>query len=148
MTVGLTQAEADALLAMEKHRVDDQPHSLPGTGGGLVVPLISHDGAEAFHLDISRGRINLQKGKIQNRARSTIVLARIGFGGAPHRNPDDEEIPSPPIHLYREGYGDRWAFSIMPEVFTDMEDHWRTLEDFLRFCNVTCPPNFDRGLFT
>ena len=148
MTVWLTQAEADALLAMEKHCVDDQPHSLPGTGGGLIVPLVSHDGTEAFHLDISRGRINLQKRKIQNRARSTIVLARIDFGGAPHRNPDDEEIPSPHIHLYREEYGDRWAYPIAPEVFADTADHWQTLVDFLRYCNVTRPPNFDRGLFT
>lgn len=148
MTVWLTQAEADALFAMEKHRVDEQRWHLPDTGGGLVVPLVSSDGSEPFHLDIGRGRINLAKGKIQNRARTTMVLARIDFGGAPHRNPDDEEIACPHVHLYREGFGDRWAFPISPEVFNKPTDHWQTLLDFMRFCNITRPPEFDRGLFT
>ncbi len=148
MTVWLTQAEADALFAMEKHRVDEQRWRLPDTGGGIVVPLVSADGDEPFHLDISRGRINLAKGKIQNRARTTMVLARIDFGGAPHRNPDDQEIACPHVHLYREGFGDRWAFPISLEVFTQPTDYWQTLLDFMRFCNITRPPKFDRGLFT
>ncbi|MDP3960870.1 MAG: hypothetical protein Q8Q26_12575 [Pseudorhodobacter sp.] len=148
MTIWLTQAEADALFAIEKHRVDENRWRLPDTGGGIVVPLVSADEAEAFHLDISRGRINLAKGKIQKRARTTVVLARIDFGGAPHRNPDDEEIACPHLHRYREGYGDRWAFPISPDVFTQPTDHWQTLVDFMRFCNVTRPPEFDRGLFT
>lgn len=148
MTVWLSQAEADALFAMEKHRADEQHRRLPDAGGGLTVPLVSADGAEAFHLDISRGRINLQKGKIQNRVRSTIVLARIDFGGAPHRNPDDEEIACPHVHRYREGFGDRWAFPVLPEVFTQPADHWQTLFDFMRFCNITQPPEFDRDLFS
>lgn len=148
MTVSLTQSEADALFAMEKHRVDSQRWRLPDTGGGLVVPLISSDKSESFHLDISRGRINIAKGKIQNRARTTIVLARIDFGGASHRNPNDEEIACPHVHLYREGFGDRWAFPISPDIFTQPTDHWQTLLDFMRFCNITRPPEFDRGLFT
>lgn len=148
MTVWLTQAEADALFAMEKYRADERRWSLPDTGGGIVVPLVSANGDEPFYLDISRGRINLAKGKIQNRARTTIVLARIDFGGPPHRNPDDEEIACPHVHLYREGFGDRWAFPISPEIFTQPTDHWQTLVDFMRFCNVTRPPEFDRGLFT
>lgn len=148
MSVFLSQAEADALLAMEKHRTIAERLRLPDTGGGLTVPLTSADGSESFHLDISRSRINLAKGKVQNRARTTVVLARIDFGGAPHRNPDDEEIACPHVHLYREGYGDRWASPIDPEVFTAPSDHWRVLIDFMQFCNITQPPDFDRGLFT
>lgn len=148
MTVWLTQAEADALFAMDKHRVDDKRWRLPDTGGGLVVPLVSTDGDEAFHLDIGRGRINLAKGKIQNRARTTMVLARIDFGGPPHRNPDDQDIPCPHLHLYREGFGDRWAVPIPSDVFTQPTDHWQALIDFMRFCNITRPPEFERGLFT
>lgn len=77
-----------------------------------------------------------------------MVLARIDIGGAPHRNPDDTELPCPHIHLYREGFGDRWAFPVNPDEFADTTDPWQTLMDFLRFCNVTRPPEFDRGLFT
>ncbi|BAU37869.1 prophage protein [Acetobacter pasteurianus NBRC 101655] len=144
----LSQAEAQALFEMEKRRQTDQLWQLPNAGGGLSVPLISTSATEAFHLDIRRSRMELRKGTVQNRARTNIVLARIDFGGSPHRNPDDEEIPCPHIHLYREGFGDRWAYPIDPEIFTDPTSHWQTLIDFMRFCNVIEPPNFERGLFS
>jgi hypothetical protein len=84
--VDLSQAEADALLAMEKHRLDEKVWNLPDLGGKISVPLASADRRENFLLDISRGRIDVSRGKYQNRARQTIVLARLDFGGAPHRN--------------------------------------------------------------
>ncbi len=34
----------------------------------------------------------LTKGTYQNRARGVAILARLDFGGAPHRNRDDQEI--------------------------------------------------------
>lgn len=144
----LTQAEADALMAMEKHRLDDQRYDFPSSGGKLIVPLISVDKRENFTLDISRGRIDLSRGKYQNRARQVIVLVRIDFGGAPHRNPDDQEIPCPHLHLYREGYGDKWAGPVPPDKFANSGDPWQTLNDFMKFCNITRPPNIERGLFT
>lgn len=148
MSATLSQAEVDALLAMEKHHTTLERIRLPDGGGGISVPLVSVDGTETFQLDISRGRINLAKGKFQNRARTTIVLPRVDIGGAWHRNPDDTEVPCPHIHLYREGFGDRWAFPVTPEQFADPLDHWQTLFDFMRYCNVTKPPDFERGLFT
>jgi hypothetical protein len=51
------------------------------------------------------------------------------------------------LHVYREGYGDKWAIPIPAEAFRDTRDIWVTLEDFLRYCNVTQPPNIERGLF-
>lgn len=77
MTVWLTQVEADALFAMETHRVDEQRRHLPDTGGGIVLPLASADGDEPFHLNISRERIHLAKSKIQNHAGATMALALI-----------------------------------------------------------------------
>ena len=40
--IHLTQSEAEALIAMEKHRLDDERYSYP-TSGSLVVPLQSPD---------------------------------------------------------------------------------------------------------
>ena len=148
MSAHLTQGEADELLAMEKHRANDDRLVLPDLGGKLSAQLVSQNGSEVFFLDIWRGRANLSKGTLQSRARSVIILARIDFGGAPHRNPDDVEIPCPHLHLYREGYGDKWAVPASRDVFRDPNDHWQTLQDFLRYCNVTRPPMFERGLFT
>jgi hypothetical protein len=36
----LTQEDADALLAMEKHKVDDTPYEYPSLGGGVRIPLL------------------------------------------------------------------------------------------------------------
>jgi len=147
--INLTQAEGDALIAMEKRRVNDDQHDFPSFGGGsLVIPLQSTNRREQFLLDISRGKIDLLKGTYQNRAREVIILVRLDFGGAPHRNPDDEEIPSPHLHLYREGFGDKWAVPAPPDRFGNTTDLWRTLEDFMRFCNITQAPNIVRGMFS
>jgi hypothetical protein len=80
------------------------------------------DKREHFHLDVSRGRIDLLKGKYQNRSRQAIILVRLDFGGKPHRNPDDEEIACPHLHVYREGYGDKWAMPVPPDRFPDVTD--------------------------
>jgi hypothetical protein len=143
----LTQAEADALIALEKHRVNEERHNFPMGGESLIIPLQTPDRREQFLLDISRGRIDLLKGKYQNRARQVVVLVRLDFGGPPHRNPNDEEIPSPHLHVYREGFGDKWAVPVPAEKFSNLSDLWRTLEDFMRFCNITQPPYIERGLF-
>lgn len=144
--VDLTQAEADLLLAMEKHRMNDDQHRFDTVR--LEIPLQSADQREYFLLDIGRGRINLLKGKYQTRAKQVVVLARIDFGGAPHRNPDEEEIPSPHLHVFREGYGAKWAKPLPADIFTASDDPWMLLEDFMRFCNITIPPQFERSLFT
>ena len=143
----LTQADADALLDMEKHKVDDTGYDYPGLGGSLRIPLSSPDKRENFVLDVTRSQINLAKGTYQNRARSVVILARLDFGGPPHRNPDDEEIPCPHLHLYREGYGDKWAVPVPRAQFPNIDDRWQTLVDFLAFVNVTVPPDIRRGLF-
>jgi hypothetical protein len=145
--IHLTQAEAEALLAMEKHRVDGQAWNYGGLAGSVAIPLISADRREHFLLDICRGRINLQKGTYQNRARQAVILARLDFGGSPHRNPDGEEIPGPHLHLYREGYGDRWASPPPADRFAPGADPWETLQEFMRFCNISRPPELQRGLF-
>lgn len=143
----LTQAEADALIAMEKHCITDDRVGFPGGGKSLALQLQSADRREQFILDLSRGRIDLLKVKMQNRARQTVVLVRLDLGGAPHRNPDDEEIPSPHLHVYREGYGDKWAIPIPTDRFTALSDLWTTLQEFMGFCNITRPPRIERGLF-
>lgn len=146
MADNLTQAEANLLLQMLKVKVDDREWDYPGTGGTICVPLSSEDGKEKFLLDVHRGRINL-KGTYQTRGRLTVVLARLDFDGPGHRNPDDEEIASPHLHLYREGYGDKWAYPVPIEDFPHIGDHWQTLQDFMAFCHITDVPNIRRGLF-
>lgn len=146
--LNLTQHEAHVLIAMAKHRVDNTHWNYPDLGGAISVPLASADRRELFVLDLRRARIDLAKGTYQNRGRQVVVLVRLDFGGAPHRNPDGEEIGSPHLHLYREGYGDKWAVPVPSDRFSNMGNPWQTLDDFMRYCNVVEPPAIQRGLFT
>jgi len=148
--IDLTQAEADSLFAMEKIRVDDSEWDLPDLGGKLSVPLISPDKKEHFLIDVSRGSIDLQRQKYQNRTRETIILARMCMG-RPHRNPPElggNEVGVPHLHLYREGFADRWACELPAGVFSNLNDPWQILNDFMRFCKITEAPLFRRGLFS
>ncbi|MDI6776966.1 MAG: hypothetical protein QMD03_06970 [Syntrophales bacterium] len=144
----LTQVEADILITMQKIRINNDTWNYPTLGGSIAIPLLSINRRENFLLDIWRGRVDLLKGNYQNRARQVVILVRLDFGGSPHRNPDGEEIPSPHLHLYREGFGDKWAMPVPCELFPHINDLWKMLEDFMRYCNIIQPPIIQRGLFT
>ena len=76
----LTQAEADALIALEKRPVDPEEWDYPNDGGAITIPLLSTDGRESFLLDLRRSRIDLSKGTYQNRGRQVVVLVRLDTG--------------------------------------------------------------------
>ena len=80
--INLTQEDAEALLAREKHKADDAVYEYPSLGGGIRVPLLSPDKREAFFLDVTRSQIKRTKGTYQNRVRGVAILARLDFGGA------------------------------------------------------------------
>lgn len=144
----LTQQEADSLLAMVKRRSNELRTKFPDPGGKLSAELVSADGRESFFLDINRSSVSLSKITYQNRARKIVVLARLDVDGAPHRNPDDVEIPCPHLHLYREGFADKWAVAVPAADFSNLADRGVTLLDFLKFCNVVDPPHIDMSLLS
>ncbi len=142
----LSQEEADKLLLVDKFCIDDRKHIYPGLGESLKILLKSDGTFGDFTLDITRGRIALKKNTFQLRTQGTIILARIDIGGPPHRNPDDEEIPCPHLHLYREGYDDKWAKAI-PQGFSESERPHHMLEGFMKLCNIKKKPHIQMDLF-
>lgn len=145
--INLTQEDADVLLAMEKHKADDTAYEYPSLGGGIRVPLLSPDKRESFFLDITRSQIKLTKGTYQNRARGVAILARLDFGGAPHRNPDDKRSRALTASLPR-GLWRSMAMPLPDERFSEAGDPWLLLLEFMQFVNVTLPPDIRRGLLT
>lgn len=143
-----TQAEADALLAVLKERLDDSEWQFPGPIPSVRIPLASRHGSERFVLDLNRGRINVLKRTYQTRGRQVVILARLDLVGAPHRNPDGTEIACPHLHLYREGYEDKWAIPVPRDLFSDLSNRQRTLDEFMAYCNVVKPPVIHPGVFT
>jgi hypothetical protein len=144
--ITLTQSEAETLIAMEKRRLDDKQWEFAGPGARIAIPLISADKRENFFLDITRAQLKLTKATYQNRARQVIILMRLDLDGPPHRNPDNEEIPCPHLHIYREGFGDKWAIAAPPSDYPN-HDLVSMFKAFMNQCNITHPPEIQLGLF-
>src|SRR5579885_152718 len=112
----LTQAEADQLMKLAKHFVRG-PATVtipPGADDTFAGP----GERETFFLDVWRGTLRLTKLKFQNRVRTVVVLVRLDVDGAPHTNPDGQRLAGTHLHLFKEGYDDRWAYPVNPRVFT------------------------------
>jgi hypothetical protein len=146
--IDIPQAEADVLIAMEKHCTEKSNWPFPEPGARLSIGLTSPDKRENFVLDITRAQLKLTKATYQNRARQAIILMRLDLDGPTHRNPDDQEIPCPHLHVYREGYSDKWAIPAPIDRYPNAEDLPATLDAFMRHCNITVPPQIQRGLFS
>jgi len=145
--IEITQAEADALIAMDKKCIEEGDLTFPMPGERLAVPLVSVDRRENFFLDITRAQIKLTKATYQNRARQAIILLRLDLDGPPHRNPDDEWVPCPHLHTYRQGFGDKWAMRAPVAAYPNPSDLVSTLTAFMRECHIVDPPAIQRGLF-
>jgi len=161
--IDMPQTEADALIAMEKHCVENKSWSFPHAGARLSVSLTSPDKRENFMLDITRATIRLTKATYQNRARHAIILMRLDLDGPPHPNPPNvpaeprhawlapyagQLITCPHLHLYVEGYGDKWAVPAPAAKYPNVADLFSTFEAFMRHCNITQLPRIERGLFS
>lgn len=136
----LTQAEADHLINLPKRLETQRSILFPAPGDKATYHAVSLDQRERFMMDANRGRIRLTKCSYQQRYRTVEVLLRLCVDGPPHPNPDGEVIHGHHIHVYREGYGSRWAIPLPSNRFGDPTDLARTLRDFLAFCNVENPP--------
>lgn len=93
------------------------------------------------------GYIALEKITFQTRARKAVVLVRLDIDGPPHRNPDGEEIGCPHIHLYREGYGDKWAYPLPDELKCVLDNPYNLLDKFMDYCHIIGKPIIQRELF-
>lgn len=91
----ISQAEADELFRMEKHRINERRLPFPSPGRKLIVELSSEDGREGFQLDIYRGKRRVFKISLQNRARQTIRLCRLDLYGPNTRTQMDKWFPLP-----------------------------------------------------
>ena len=111
----------------------------------------SADGSEAFLLDINRaGSIRISRCTFQERYNVTIALVRLDLDeNKPHQNPDGIVIKGPHIHIYKEGYGDRWAYllsEISPCPFSNTSDLLTSFTEFCNYCNIGSIPAIQGSL--
>ena len=149
----LAQIEADDLINISKMKESNDSYGFPRPGEKLTIPIISHDEQENFLIDVSRGRIRLTKCTYQERYQQMVILVRLDLDGPPHTNPEVVSVPlpyllpcngrtidCPHLHLYVEGFMDKWAIPALDDEFPDTTNLYATLLDFFRYCNIVEPP--------
>jgi len=143
MDSDISQSFADFLIKLRKVPVADNDYRFPNSQyNKLNIPLKSEDGRHNFVLDINRNKINLSKVNYQTRTRTNIILVRLDLNGAPHRNPDGIEISGNHIHIYKEGFNDKYAEEL-PEEFQNIKcnDIKQFLKTFMQYCNIIGIPD-------
>jgi hypothetical protein len=148
---GLTDDDIEALIGLEKHADIKDKYVFPEFAEAICIDLLSNDKREKFILDINRkGHIVLNKITYQIRAKVIYPLLRLDMGGAPHTNPDGAKIGLPHLHIYKEGYGDTWAYNpvdIFGEKYNNSDKLLDILNVFMEHCNITIKPEFEENLF-
>lgn len=137
----LTQLEYDFLISIEKTFEDTitpiQFGPAPIKWSRQINSIINK---ETFVLDFYRGSFELSKYTINKRYRQTVILLRYDNGGR-HTNPDGEVFEGPHVHLYREGYDDKYAFPVS-QLGIEHNDRIEVVFDkIMHFCNIiNLPP--------
>ena len=154
--MGLTQAEADRLLQMEKRFVTNEPLELTQTlAMDFTRSLVSMDRREQFSLKVWRSPDIYVRVTYNTTARSSIVLARLDINGRRHRNPpsldqpEGEWLTGTHLHIYREGLGDRFALreeELPQRGFVLPLDLTGGFRSFLRLCGVVAVPQIQLGV--
>ena len=138
----LAQVEADRLMSLLKRLGKQETLIFPSPGESAQWIVKSTDAAESFIVDAQRkSTLKISKCTFQERYRVIDILLRLDVDGPPHDNPDGVEVACPHLHIYREGFEDKWAYPIPPDRFTNSSDLPQTLKEFLAYCNVqNIPP--------
>jgi hypothetical protein len=136
----LTQAEADVYVQMLKHFVHPPAKITIPPGADDTYELAGANDREKFLLDVWRGTLRLSKLKFQNRVRPAVVLVRLDVDGAPHTNPDGVGLSGTHVHLFKEGFDDKWAYPADHKTFTLLSDPGKTFHDFCAYCKIESPP--------
>lgn len=131
----LSQADADGYIAECKRFATQTAIPIP-PGVKNVYELAGAESGSPYLLDVYRGTLKLSRVTFQNRVRTAVQLVRVDVNGAPHTNPDQQRVDGTHIHVYREGYEDKWAEPLNPSVFSDTSDIAQVLQDFCAFCNI------------
>lgn len=161
----LKQSIADEYFKLEKVPFENKYNNItfPTIGNSINVKLFSEKEAE-FYLDIKNSMSNrilcLKKITFQNRYLKTYTLRRIDLGNKPHKNPKinfkindllDKYnvclIKEPHIHIYVEGFGDKWAIPLteIENFKNNQNNEYILLKQFVEYCNIKCniSPNLE-----
>lgn len=143
----LTEKEVERLIDLMKNFVDRARIDFPGFGGYLEREATSYNAHDLFLIDVNRrGKKKPTKCTFQERYGVTDIIFRLDIDGPPHDNPDGVEVICPHLHVYREGFADKWAFPIDPQQFSDTTNLTKSFREFLALCKIHDLPEIQASL--
>jgi len=143
----LTQAEYDFIMSQDKFF--DDPVSTIHLGPAPIQWVRQINSAfktEIYLLDFYRGSFELTKYTINKRYKQTIILLRYDSDGR-HTNPDGEKFEGAHIHLYKEGYNDKYAFSVSKIGLVETDGMEVVFNKIMHFCNIKKIPYIEMSMF-
>ncbi len=144
--MALTQFEYEYTMSLQKEFEDGITPLLLGPGPvRWTRQLFSLETREEFILDYHKGNIAIEKFVVNHRYRQSIILLRYCHTGR-HTNPDGVTLVGPHIHMYREGYGDKFAFPAADMGINISDDIQVIFRKVLQLCNIQNPPTINFNL--
>ena len=143
----ITQTEFDFLMKEDKLFDDlSSPIQLGPAPIQWTRQINSTASKEVFLLDFYRGSFEISKYTVNKRYRQTVILLRYDNGGR-HTNPDGVLFEGAHVHLYREGFNDKFAFPVS-EIGVDKSDSMDSVfAKIMHFCNVKKFPIIEVSMF-
>lgn len=136
----LTQLEFEALHNMKKRLdIDSSGIIWPDKGKKISIGCSSLDNKEKFEVTINQSKIKIAKVTYQELYSDKTILFRVDTSGPRHFNPDGTFVEGPHIHIYREGYDDKWAYPLEEYIDTNPSDMIVLFIDFLSYVNIEIP---------
>ena len=123
----LSQEDADTLQIIEKALTNPKQVHLPPPNGTKIHAIhYWRDNRRKDDMKLSTYHAQKNKKKVSYRIlyNSCILLIRV-----------DTQDATPHINLYREHYGDRFAYPL-PKEFKDADDIVQLFMDFLSYSNI------------
>jgi len=145
--MSITDAEFQKLMKIKKLFIDKKIE-LVHHNCNKSYNIISEDSKTKFILNVDRrSKIELKKMKLQNRCTNlNELLVRVEIDAPPHTNPDLTITSRNHIHIYRDGYGLKWAYNLENlnnKYFKNITDFLNVFTDFGLFCNMDIDNNIN-----
>jgi hypothetical protein len=145
--MSLTQTEYEYLIKQDKefeNLIDPiQLGPAPIKWTRQINSLSTND---IFLLDFYRGSFELTRYTFNKRYHQTVILIRYDNAGR-HTNPDGQLFDGAHVHLYKEGYDDKFAYPISEIGINESDSIETKLKKILQFCNVKKIPSIEVPMF-
>jgi hypothetical protein len=142
----LSQEAADHLAQVAKQITSARVIVIPASGKRMEWQASADQEKHRFYLNMRRGLKVPTQLTLQERYETNEILLRLDIDGPPHGNPDGTVVPTPHLHIYREGYDAKWAFPVPPDLDISSVDPLQVLVNFLLYCGITPIPPVQGGM--